>query len=42
MWNLKSNPNESIYKTETQRHRQQTCGYQRQEGWGRDKLGVWT
>ena len=38
MWNLKNNTNEYIYKTETDRHRKQTNGYQR--GWG-DKLGVW-
>ena len=28
MWNLKCGTNESIYKTETDRHRQQTCGCQ--------------
>ena len=28
-------------RKQTQRHRKQICGYQRGEGGGRDKLGVW-
>ena len=34
MWNLKYDTNELIYKTETQRHRKQTYGYQRGKGMG--------
>ena len=29
MWNQKNNTNESLFKTETQRHRNQTHGYQK-------------
>ena len=36
MWNLKTNTNELIYKTETNKHRKQTYGYQR----GRAGQGV--
>ena len=28
LWNLKYGPNEPIYETETDRHRDQTCGCQ--------------
>ena len=42
MWNLKDDANELIYKTETYRHREPTCGCQ---GEGhphrRVQLGVW-
>ena len=31
MWILKFDTNEPIYKTETHKHREQTCGYQRGE-----------
>ena len=41
MWNLKYDTNELIYKTERDRHREQTCGCHRGGGWGRDGLGVW-
>ena len=32
MWNLKYDTNEQIYKTQTYRHREQTCGCR--GGWG--------
>ena len=42
MWNLKKNhTNELIYKTETDKLRKQTYGYQRGKVGGRDRLGVW-
>ena len=42
MWNLKKNhTNELIYKTETDKLRKQTYGYQRGKVGGRDKLGDW-
>ena len=34
MWNLKNNTDEAIYKTETDSHRKQTYGYQRERGGG--------
>ena len=40
MWNLKYDTNELIYETETDRHREQTCGCQG-EGLGRDGVGGW-
>ena len=33
--------NLSMKQKQTHRHREQTCGCQRGEGWGRDGLGVW-
>ena len=43
MWNLKYGTNELIYKTEkdSQTQKEQTCGCQGGERWGRDRLGVW-
>ena len=41
MWNPKYDTNEPIYETETDRHREQICGFQGGEGWERDGLGVW-
>ena len=38
MWNLKNNTIECIYKTETHRHRKQTCGYQRGKGSGEGQI----
>ena len=35
MWNIKYDTNELFKK------QKQTQGYQREKGWGRDKLGVW-
>ena len=40
IWNLKNNTSDSIYKTETDRHKEQTCGCQGGGGWGRDGVGV--
>ena len=43
IWNLKYGTNEPIYKTETYRHREQTCGCQggeRERKW--DRLRVWS
>ena len=40
MWHLKYGTNEPIYETETDRHREQTCGCQG-EGLGRDGVGGW-
>ena len=33
--------NLSTKQTQTHKHREQICGYQRGEVWGRDGLGVW-
>ena len=42
VWNLKYDANELIYKTEIDRHRKQTYGYQRGKGGGgKIKLGGW-
>ena len=39
--NLKYDTNETIYKTERiYRHREQTCGCQGNDGWGRNGFGV--
>ena len=39
MWNLKRNTN--IKHKQTHRHREQTSGCQRSEGWGMDGLVAW-
>ena len=36
MWNVKNKTNESLFRTETQRHRNQTHGYQKGEGQRRE------
>ena len=36
--NLRKNTNESIYKTETDSHRKQTCAYQQGEGRGEGQI----
>ena len=41
MWNLRYDTNKLIYKIETDSQREQTCGCQGEEGWGRGGLGVW-
>ena len=33
--------NLSTKQKQTHKNREQTSGYQRGRGWGRDKLGVW-
>ena len=33
--------NLSMKQKQTHRHREQTCGCQGEEGWGKDGLGVW-
>ena len=33
--------NKSTKQKQTHRHREQTCGCQGGEGWGREGLGVW-
>ena len=40
-WNLEYDTNEPIYETETDRHREQTCGCQGGGSWGRDGMGGW-
>ena len=40
MWNH-SMTQMSLSMKETHRHKEQTCGYQGRERWGRDRLGVW-
>ena len=39
MWNLKYGTNEPIYETETDRHREQTCGCQGGAGMGEGWIG---
>ena len=39
MWNLKHGTNEAIYKTETDTHRDQTCGCQEGERVGEGRTG---
>ena len=41
MWNLQYDTNELIYETETERHREQTCGCQGGVCWERHGLRAW-
>ena len=41
MWNLKYGTNKPIYRTETDRDREQIYGCQGGGAWERDGLGVW-
>ena len=41
MWNLKHvQTNVYVKQKQNNRHRKQTCGYQRERDMGRDKLGI--
>ena len=40
MWNLKYDTNELIHETETDSHREQTCGCQGGREWGKDGVRV--
>ena len=41
MWNVKYSTNEPIYETETDSHREQTCGCQGGRVGEREVWGVW-